>query len=56
MYPCPQEAMLGYEGKRNFYRIMVNSSCELALLGDPVQRTMQGICKDISASSLAVML
>jgi hypothetical protein len=46
--------MLGYDDKRNFYRMLVNSPCELALLGDPAQRKMQGICKDISASGMSL--
>ena len=46
--------MLGYDDKRNFYRMMVNSPCELALLDDPVQRTMQAICKDISATGMSL--
>jgi hypothetical protein len=46
--------MLGYSDKRTFYRMMVNSPCELALLGDPAQRTMQAICKDISATGMSL--
>nr|WP_297349334.1 PilZ domain-containing protein [uncultured Glaciecola sp.] len=46
--------MTGYNDKRNFYRMMVNSPCELALLGDPAQRTMQAICKDISATGMSL--
>lgn len=49
-----EETMLGYDDKRNFYRMMVNSPCELALLGDPAQRTMQGMCKDISATGMSL--
>jgi c-di-GMP-binding flagellar brake protein YcgR len=46
--------MSGYDDKRNFYRMMVNSPCELALLGDPARRTMQAICKDISATGMSL--
>jgi hypothetical protein len=34
--------------------MMVNSPCELALLDDPAQRTMQAICKDISATGMSL--
>lgn len=46
--------MLGYDDKRNFYRMMVNSPCELALLDDPAQRSMLAICKDISATGMSL--
>jgi hypothetical protein len=46
--------MLGYDDKRNFYRMMVNSPCELSLLDDPAQRTIQAICKDISATGMSL--
>jgi c-di-GMP-binding flagellar brake protein YcgR len=46
--------MIAYDDKRNFYRMMVNSPCELALLGDPAQRTVQAICKDISATGMSL--
>jgi c-di-GMP-binding flagellar brake protein YcgR len=48
--------MIAYDDKRNFYRMMVNSPCELSLLGDPVQRTMQAICKDISATGMSLQI
>lgn len=46
--------MLGYDDKRNFYRMMVNSPCELALLDDPAQRSILAICKDISATGMSL--
>lgn len=46
--------MLGYDDKRNFYRMMVNSPCELALLDDPAHRTIPAICKDISAIGMSL--
>lgn len=46
--------MIAYDNRRSFYRMMVNSPCELALLDDPAQRTMQAICKDISAKGMSL--
>jgi c-di-GMP-binding flagellar brake protein YcgR len=46
--------MLGYDDKRNFYRMMVNSPCELALVNDPAHRTIAAICKDISATGMSL--
>ncbi len=46
--------MLGYDDKRNFYRMMVNSPCELAILDDPAHRTISAICKDISATGMSL--
>jgi hypothetical protein len=46
--------MLGYDDKRNFYRMMINSPCELTFLDDPAHRTMAAICKDISATGMSL--
>jgi c-di-GMP-binding flagellar brake protein YcgR len=46
--------MLGYDDKRNFYRMMVNSPCEIAMLDDPAQRIIPAICKDISATGMSL--
>ncbi|MBF7072934.1 PilZ domain-containing protein [Glaciecola sp. MH2013] len=46
--------MLGYDDKRNFYRMMINSPCELTLLDDPTQRKTAAICKDISATGMSL--
>jgi len=33
--------MLGYDDKRNFFRMMVNSPCQLQVTDDESSRTMQ---------------
>lgn len=46
--------MLGYDDKRNFFRMMVNSACELILDDDESTRTLQAVCKDISATGMSL--
>ncbi|WP_100641664.1 PilZ domain-containing protein [Alteromonas facilis] len=46
--------MLGYDDKRNFFRMMVNSPCELILNDDESSRTIQAICRDISATGMSL--
>ncbi|WP_100658248.1 PilZ domain-containing protein [Alteromonas flava] len=46
--------MLGYDDKRNFFRMMVNSPCELVLDDDESSRTIQAICRDISATGMSL--
>lgn len=46
--------MLGYDDKRNFYRMMINSPCQVTLLDDPTKATMEATCKDISATGMSV--
>ncbi|MCF2948898.1 PilZ domain-containing protein [Paraglaciecola aquimarina] len=48
--------MLGYDDKRNFFRMMVNSVCELKIKDDESTRTAQAVCKDISASGMSFEL
>ena len=48
--------MLGYDDKRNFFRMMVNSVCELKIKGDESTRNVQAVCKDISASGMSFEL
>jgi hypothetical protein len=45
--------MLGYDDKRNFFRMMVNSVCELKIVDDESTRTLQAVCKDISATGMS---
>ncbi len=45
--------MLGYDDKRNFFRMMVNSPCELVISDDESTRTIQALCKDISATGMS---
>ena len=46
--------MLGYDDKRNFFRMMVNSPCQLQITDDESSRTMQALCKDISATGMSL--
>lgn len=48
--------MLGYDDKRNFFRMMVNSVCELKIKEDESTRAAQAVCKDISASGMSFEL
>lgn len=45
--------MLGYDDKRNFFRMMLNSPCELVVNDEESTRTMQAVCKDISATGMS---
>jgi hypothetical protein len=45
--------MLGYDDKRNFFRMMVNSVCELKIVDDESSRSFQAVCKDISATGMS---
>lgn len=45
--------MLGYDDKRNFFRMMLNSPCELVVSDDESTRTLQAVCKDISATGMS---
>ena len=45
--------MLGYDDKRNFFRMMVNSTCEIVFTDDESSRVMQSVCKDISATGMS---
>ena len=45
--------MLGYDDKRNFFRMMVNSVCELKIVDDESTRSLQAVCKDISATGMS---
>lgn len=45
--------MLGYDDKRNFFRMMLNSPCELTMSDDESTRSMQAMCKDISATGMS---
>ncbi|WP_158968878.1 PilZ domain-containing protein [Paraglaciecola sp. L3A3] len=48
--------MIGYDDKRNFFRMMVNSVCELKITDEGAERTTQAVCKDISASGMSFEL
>ncbi|MBT1449717.1 PilZ domain-containing protein [Glaciecola sp. XM2] len=46
--------MLGYDDKRNFYRMMVNSPCEVSLSDNPSATPFAAVCRDISATGMSL--
>ncbi len=48
--------MLGYDDKRNFYRMLVNSPCQVGLLEQPSVQLLHAICRDISATGMSIEL
>jgi c-di-GMP-binding flagellar brake protein YcgR len=46
--------MLGYDDKRNFYRMMVNSPCQVILVEQPSKPAISAICRDISATGMSL--
>lgn len=48
--------MLGYDDKRNFFRMMLNSACEIVVNDEESTRTLQTVCKDISATGMSFEL
>ncbi len=48
--------MLGYDDKRNFYRMMVNSPCQVSLVMQPSTQSMNAVCRDISATGMSIEL
>lgn len=45
--------MLGYNDKRNFFRMMINSGCEIVVNDEQSSRTLAAVCKDISATGMS---
>ncbi len=45
--------MLQYDDKRNFFRMMLNSPCEIVVSDDESSRSLQAVCKDISATGMS---
>ncbi|MFT6897468.1 MAG: c-di-GMP-binding flagellar brake protein YcgR [Paraglaciecola sp.] len=45
--------MLGYNDKRNFFRMMINSGCQIVVHDHESSRTLAAICKDISATGMS---
>ena len=46
--------MLGYDDKRNFFRMMVNSPCQVTVNDAESSRIVQAICRDISATGMSL--
>ena len=45
--------MIGYDDKRGYFRMMLNSTCELKIMADHTSRDLQAVCKDISATGMS---
>ena len=45
--------MLQYDDKRNFFRMMLNSPCEIVVIDDESSRSLQAVCKDISSTGMS---
>lgn len=48
--------MLGYDDKRAYFRMIMNSPCELKANGKVGQPTVTAVCKDISAVGMSFEL
>lgn len=48
--------MLAYDDKRNFYRMMVNSPCQVQIIDEPNSQLMDAVCRDISATGMSIEL
>lgn len=45
--------MLEYDDKRSFFRMIMNSPCELRVQGADVSDPISAVCKDISAVGMS---
>ncbi|MCC2604386.1 PilZ domain-containing protein [Planctobacterium marinum] len=45
--------MLGYDDKRAFFRMMMNSPCTLLVNGDGAKQKISALCRDISATGMS---
>jgi c-di-GMP-binding flagellar brake protein YcgR len=48
--------MLAYDDKRNFYRMMVNSACQVVIVDAQETQSMNAVCRDISATGMSIEL
>lgn len=46
--------MVGYDDKRNFFRMMVNSDCLVQIEDDESSRDLSAICLDLSATGMSL--
>ena len=46
--------MIGYDDNRKFFRMMVNSVCELKIVDEESSRSLQAVCRDISATGMSL--
>ncbi|ATC98478.1 MAG: PilZ domain-containing protein [Pseudoalteromonas spongiae] len=43
-----------YEDKRNFFRMLVNAEAQLVILDSEAGRKIDGVCRDLSATGMAI--
>ncbi|AWB67726.1 PilZ domain-containing protein [Saccharobesus litoralis] len=48
--------MIGQNDQRAFYRMMVNAECTVIVLDNEAPQTYNAICRDLSATGMAVEL
>lgn len=48
--------MKGYDDKRNFYRMMLNSEVDVTVIDDEVNSNFVATCRDLSATGMAFEL
>lgn len=48
--------MVGYDDKRNFYRMMLNSDVTLTIIDDEANSKILATCRDLSATGMAIEL
>ncbi|MBU2871504.1 PilZ domain-containing protein [Colwellia sp. E2M01] len=46
--------MKGYDDKRDFYRMMLNTEVTVTVIDDEVNTTITATCRDLSATGMAV--
>jgi len=47
------EGMKGFDDKRNFYRMMLNSEVTVTVIDDEVNSQLSATCRDLSATGMA---
>lgn len=45
-----------HEDKRSFFRMMINADLSVTLLDDEAGRVIDGVCRDLSATGMAIEL
>ncbi|NTS78548.1 PilZ domain-containing protein [Catenovulum sp. SM1970] len=46
--------MIGHDDKRDFYRMMVNTECQVTVVDAEAQQDHSALCRDLSANGMAV--
>jgi len=53
---CLGELMKGFDDKRDFYRMMLNSEVFVTVIDDEVNTNLTATCRDLSATGMAFEL